>query len=258
MIIDIPISSFGVKEIEQVYNKVMFNNTLGQAMQGVIILYALYVLLDDYLATLNQVTDGGMPDAKGMLKLLRRNVMYAMVILSLPFLIKGLEAVLADAQTKLIASLGGEPKGFVDTMTSEMDAMEQRYPSGPSLFDGMNIILSYLMTIFIKPALACVIRYLYAFYITGRYLYLALLQLVAPIAIVSVVNKNMKSVFQTWVKHMLACYLMIPAFLLAVALSNAIVITIFGNPYTVLGMLFQFFLTLSLLKVAATKVSQLI
>lgn len=53
-------------------------------------------------------------------------------------------------------------------------------------------------------------------------MWLLLLELIAPVAIVLMIHENTRSYFYTWLKNMIICYLMIPMFLLADKFSNEV------------------------------------
>ena len=58
-------------------------------------------------------------------------------------------------------------------------------------------------------------KYLLYIYASCHYVYLILLELVAPIAVVCALDKSTFSYFQSWVRNMIVCYLMIPALIIA-------------------------------------------
>lgn len=65
-------------------------------------------------------------------------------------------------------------------------------------------------------------KYTYTFFILGRYMWLLMLELVAPVAIVLMIHENTRSYFYNWLRNMLICYLLIPMFLLADKFSNEV------------------------------------
>jgi type IV secretory pathway VirB6-like protein len=165
------------------------------------------------------------------------------------------ESICGDLQTKLINNLGG------DTNNKTFQTMEDlvRYnanvakkeevgkslnnPSStqnpnsdpdsvlkidaPSSFtvDGGGFILEIIFSIFSGIAMGIglfIFKYTYTFFIIGRYMWLLMLELVAPIAIVLCIHETTRSYFFTWVKNMIICYMLIPMFLLADSFSNEV------------------------------------
>jgi hypothetical protein len=53
-------------------------------------------------------------------------------------------------------------------------------------------------------------------------MWLLMLELIAPVAIMLVIHENTRSYFYTWLKNMLICYMLIPMFLLAEKFSNEV------------------------------------
>lgn len=95
--------------------------------------------------------------------------------------------------------------------------------------EGLTMDIPYITDILWKSLTAIlmsvgvfIFKYTYTFFILGRYMWLLLLQLIAPVAIVLIIHENTRSYFYTWVKNMLICYLLIPMFLLADKFSNEV------------------------------------
>lgn len=256
---DVPITEFGMRQVEEAY-KALKTEPLMMGAIGLATAIAVYLILQRYAEAISKVGEGGnpAPRAKEFTDLIWKLGTYTLIIVGMPFFIYFIEAILADLQEGLIRSLGGEPKGYVDTAISEMEAMYARYPTGPSIFDPWPDIWEYIIVLFVKPTLAWAVRYLYAMAISVRYLYLLLLEIMAPVAIVMKISPKTEGHFWAWLKHMMVCYLMIPAFIAANALGDTIVLTIFDDPYTLLGVLANFFLKLFLLRSAKDLVFKLL
>ena len=65
--------------------------------------------------------------------------------------------------------------------------------------------------------------YIMLLFLCTRYLILLLLEIISPIAIACLYNKDTRSSFYTWVKQMLGCYMLYPGFILASVFSDLIV-----------------------------------
>lgn len=256
---DIPITQFGIENIERSYLAVK-TTALMITTQSVATGIGLILVFIRFFREYKQNTkDREGFDAKGIFDMLWQYLFTLAVIVAAPFVIYALEYLLGDLQRNAISALGGEPKTATGTLLAEIEEMEKRYPTGPSImFDTMPDIFAYFYVIYLKPPLALFIRYLYALFISGRYLYLLLLELAFPIAYVCLLSEDTAKYFYSWVSNMIVCYLMIPAFLVANALADAAVITLFDDPYTFIGIIAQFALKLYLLKKAGEFVFKLI
>lgn len=256
---DIPITEFGIRNVEAAYKEVK-TAPLMMAVIGVATAVAVSLMVRQLLQIMHTArNDGdGTPKSKQYTELLWQLGAFTVIVSALPFIIYFVEAVLAEMQISMINALGGEPKGFAGTMVSEMEAMQRRYPTGPSLFDTIPDIFAYFNVLYLKPFLAWWVRYLYAMALAGRFLYLLLLEIVAPVAVVLLLDKKTEGHFTTWLKHVMVCYLLIPAFILANVLGDKMVVTLFGDPYSLIAILAQFFVKLYLIGQGKTLVFKLL
>lgn len=138
------------------------------------------------------------------------------------------ESICADLQTHLINDFGGDTsnKSFQvmsDLVKKQVLAVQAKEASGLT-FDIPNVtdIIWQFLTATAMSIGVFLFKYTYTFFILGRYMWLLLLELVAPIAIVLIAHENTRSYFYTWLKNMIICYLLIPMFLLADKFSNEV------------------------------------
>ena len=91
--------------------------------------------------------------------------------------------------------------------------------------------------------------YIMLLFLCTRYLILLLLEIISPIAIACLYNKDTRSSFYTWVKQMLGCYMLYPGFILASVFSDLIVTNyVLQRSWSVLLMvIFSFLLKLTML-----------
>lgn len=87
-------------------------------------------------------------------------------------------------------------------------------------------------------------KYIFFFFAAARYLYLILLEIVTPIAIILYLDEKTRHYTHAYLKNLFVCYMTIPAFLIANAMGGIIsenVMHMCGqNKYTMLGLLFAF------------------
>lgn len=139
-----------------------------------------------------------------------------------------IEAVLGDLQTALVSDLGGDSSSKAsDTLNwlvnSQTSLIESKTMQGLSL-DNIWIVKFFWQACsgFLMGIGVFLFKYTYTFFILGRYMWLLLLELIAPIAIILIIHENTRSYFYTWLKNMIICYLLIPMFLLADCFSNEV------------------------------------
>ena len=155
-------------------------------------------------------------------------VLVCLIATSSGAIFKTVESVGIDLQTALINKFGGDSSSkSLDTMTDlvrkqviEVQAKEA---------EGMTLDIPVIGDIIWKSLTGVVMaigvfifKWTYTFFILGRYMWLLMLELVAPIAIVLIVHENTRSYFYSWLKNMIICYLLIPFFLLADRFSNEV------------------------------------
>lgn len=139
------------------------------------------------------------------------------------------EALCTEMQEMLMHPLGGDSSTkSIDTMTALVKEQENRVNTETSdglTFDSFNPLYMMLCKLGSTVAMGIgifIYKYTYTFFIVGRYMWLLMLELIAPIAIVLVIHDSTRSYFYTWVKNMIICYLLIPMFLLADKFSNEV------------------------------------
>lgn len=148
------------------------------------------------------------------------------------------EAILNELQELLVRGFnGGSAATASNTILDTMLKMYDQYNEDALANDGLSSIITGVSTggvgiIFpvIIHALSWIIatigilifKWTYTIFITQRYMWLLMLELVAPIAIILVIHENTRTYFYAWLKNMIICYLLIPMFLLADLFSNEV------------------------------------
>ena len=96
----------------------------------------------------------------------------------------------------------------------------------------MDIMKEFILTIDaaisvgLKRLIAVVDQYLYTLVLFIRYLWLLLLEITAPIAILALFfsdeDNNYSSIFQTWLRNLYSCYMMGAGFIIANFMGEAL------------------------------------
>lgn len=141
------------------------------------------------------------------------------------------ESVCADLQDALVTGINGDSSEAVNSLTQLVNKQEERVSSQMILGISFDEIgpLSFIYKALSGLLLGLGIflfKYTYTFFILGRYMYLMMLELVAPIAIVLIIHDSTRSYFYSWLKNMIICYLLIPLFLLADKFSNEVALAL--------------------------------
>lgn len=136
------------------------------------------------------------------------------------------ESICTDMQTVLIAGTGyGSHNDASRSMANLIKRQRDKTQSGfldvlmagvlPMFYVATHAVSATLMAIGVF-----IFKHAYTFFILSRYMWLLMLELVAPIAICLSIHSATRSHFYAWLKNMIICYLLIPMFLLADHFSN--------------------------------------
>lgn len=168
------------------------------------------------------------------------------ILTTFNFIINGVNSQFAQMEEELSSSpVLGQSTGdsfmtLVDDfygrmLADETDQKAEEIADGDSeeddggLLSGLTSIFQFLanLGIYLERAIMKVITYpimwiadfiynnIYLLYMCGRYIYLLLLELVAPVAIICMLHPQTRGYFLTWTKNLFICHLLLPAFYLA-------------------------------------------
>lgn len=238
------------------------------------ILYIGYDIVSKYLEI--QKSDGSV-DFKVFFKIIQKSIFYIMFFAAFPFLIYGIENAFATMQdsinqnysTSVNNSAEHEITKQLQNYLEKEDELEDNKSildklSPTEIFEQMNFFEQMWASFVTAVSMFCiyVLKYLYFFFVCGRYLWLILLQIVGPIALVLSLHKNTFSFFTAWCKNMFLCYLMIPAYMIANVFSESVIEQFFStqnlNEYGLLGIIGVLVLKLAMFGVVTKKLHNLI
>jgi hypothetical protein len=207
-------------------------------------------------------------NAKVMFEELKQYFYCMAFIAVFPFVLHYLELILASMQDALITQFNGQVNTTVfsnvqNQIEQIMTANQQQWAQGGITNVGnaicRTIVLPFEMIIY--SLCMYILKYVYFMYMAGRYLWLLMLELVAPFAIICFISEKTKSYTMLWIKNMILCYLMIPCILLADVFSEQLFSVIFDSTtiealgiFSVVTMLV---IKLAMYKVATTKLYHL-
>ena len=205
-------------------------------IKGMVVIEGFYALVAGFVITTfvfklvgiikEMINEGKGFNAKHFYELGREYIFCIGLICIMPVLLGTLETVLAYGADEL---MNGD---ITDIAVNGIDTLKWSLISGTvgSLF---GVAYDYIMLLFLCT----------------RYLILLLLEIISPIAIACLYNKDTRSSFYTWVKQMLGCYMLYPGFILASVFSDLIVTNyVLQRSWSVLLMvIFSFLLKLTML-----------
>ena len=251
----------GLKEAKAVYTSIRTNELVSVSLgvvSAIAIILILKKIIDVYRYTYSDKTNH--PDIKAFLDLIYEYAFYLLIILALPHIIHAVESVLGSLETKALAILGDSPKEGLEVAARDLTEFQKTYKEGVSWWDPIPVVFNYILCILINPFISLVYSYMYSVCAITRYMYLLMLEIAAPIAVICLLNEKTQHYFYTWLKNMLVCYLMLPMFMLAIAFGTAAssVAILGGLKFDIFSMFFQICIQLSLIRFGAIKLSHLL
>lgn len=209
------VQEFTVESVEKVYQSVKDTMEL-KAVYGVVAAIAILLMLQKVIAIYKEAykSSQGRPDMYHFFELIWQYAFFTCIIVALPTIISVVEGLLSQMETGLLKITGNDIT-MVDKLAELIAEKNSKYPEGPSIMDGIMGVFDFFMCVIVSPLIYSLTSYTYALFLWGRYMYLLMLEIVAPIAVILFLNEKTQQYFYNWCKHMLVCYLMLPCFMLA-------------------------------------------
>mgnify|MGYP000059737913 FL=1 len=255
--------------MEEAYSNL--NNAYLQ-IKGMIVVEGFYALVAGFVITTfvfklagiikEMVHEGKGFNAKQFYELGREYILCIALICIMPVLLDTLETVLAYAADRLMESLaaGGvynpdniwkKPieQAFDDLMNSDIIDIA---------VNGLDTTFNSLLAGAVGSFGGVAYDYLMLVFLCTRYLILILLEIISPIAIACLYNKDTRSSFYTWARQMVGCYMLYPGFVIASVFSDLIVVNyVQQRPWSItLMVIFSFLLKLAMLATVKATVNK--
>jgi len=243
-------------------------NLVSEALIGITSLIAILVILKKFSeAYKDAFKDGKKPaDIKEVFELFYIYISMAAIIILAPPIFSLIEKGFGEVQDEFVDRYSGDlnmSAGKAIT-TYETNYVKDQYKDA-GIMDYVNPgkAISTVADGFFNGAFYMALlyanKYVFYFFAAGRYLYLLMLQVVAPLAVVCFLSKDLKQYAFNFLKHLTICYLMIPFFFLAYAFAGKIseVFIVNLDHYGKMALIITFVLKASLLKKAQTFVREL-
>lgn len=255
--------------MEEAYSNL--NNAYLQ-IKGMIVVEGFYALVAGFVITTfvfklagiikEMVHEGKGFNAKQFYELGREYILCIALICIMPVLLDTLETVLAYAADRLMESLaaGGvynpdniwkKPieQAFDDLMNSDIIDIA---------VNGLDTTFNSLLAGAVGSFGGVAYDYLMLVFLCTRYLILILLEVISPLAIACLYNRDTRSSFYTWARQMVGCYMLYPGFVIASVFSDLIVVNyVQQRPWSItLMVIFSFLLKLAMLATVKATVNK--
>lgn len=204
-------SFIGLSDVEKVYREFKSNGVV-LTTYGLVYAVGVFLVIRNVLIVYLRQAQERKKDFGAFVQLLTPLFPYIGLMLFFPVIISGLEWGMGQIERAILDILGVQPNvSYWKSMLEEDDRMTDIGIAG---YD-WDWILGYFSVIAIKPLAVLVDNYLFSMVLAGRYIWLILLELHAPFAIISLMSKDTEEVFRKWIKELYKCYLLVPGFMIA-------------------------------------------
>lgn len=262
----VPVAYSEVKDAFNTCFKLDFINALYTTVVVLVFLFFVYRILELYRKSVN--------DKKVLFDMIIEYGKYAMFIIAFPFILQFVELVGANAQDSIMSKF--DKTIHDDTIMQNifniaLESIEDLFEIN-SVTDVITIPVKIattplraqfeLITMGWNALFILLIKKTFFFFVAGRYLWLAMLKIVSPIAIACYIHKDTRQYFYTWVRYMLLNYLMIPVLLFTEIFSNNLIYTFFDEATMgglgIAGLVSLFIVKISLFKIAMKRIDNLL
>jgi hypothetical protein len=236
-----------IDNVIQAYEAVKMN----YVSKGVIALcsfIAIIIVIQKFVTAWKEAfSEGEKPaDMKQFFRLFYIYIYVFGIIMAAPFAFTIVETALGAIQDELIERYQSDVDLSIDEaiMTFTRDYIEDVQRRHNWVGQQIQEVVMLPINIAGYTVLLYATKYIFFFFAAARYLYLILLEIVTPIAIILYLDEKTRHYTHAYLKNLFVCYMTIPAFLIANAMGGIIsenVMHMCGqNKYTMLGLLFAF------------------
>lgn len=210
---DLQVLDYG--RVESAYTSIIINHAEMIAFAiGLGLMFAVFNII-------NSVKDDVSKDQIDyvmILNLVKKNIPTLAIIIALPIVLTTLEAIMGTVQQSYMSQFHSEPQGIMISAAKELDAFISEMKKldiwkAKDLFYGIWKIGEYAVITTIKPFFILIDQWSFGFAMVYRFIYLGLLKMVAPLAIACLLYEPYRKYFDTFIKNLIICYLLIPGFL---------------------------------------------
>ena len=204
--------------------------------QGMILIASVIcsvIVISKIVSGVQEAMQDGQIDLRSFFKLFSTYI-YMLIAISLaPVAFNLVEQGLAQMSDELVTQNQGVINEnldvIIDTFVNEkMDEIDEA-----GMIEGAILSLKASIEIFIYTVVVYMTKFLYLIFASARYLYLAILKIGTPIAIVCSIDDKTRHITETYLKNLFYCYIMLPCFLLTNNFSDQIIQNVAGGTFGV-------------------------
>lgn len=260
-------------ELKQVYSFLHTNGLvnslilLSSFIALIFIIKRIYKAFKDY--------DKEDKDYKVLFDIIKEYIMIITFIAIFPFVLNQVELLLAGVQDSVSSHFNASVELSTDAYISKIvddyiETKKENLTTSNQSFatEVISIPMEWFQSLLgttLSTFTLQIMKYLYFFACGMRYLWLLMLEILAPLAIVCMLDEETKGYFKNWLKNMFLCYMLIPFFLLADVVGELTIKVLSANnllfsysSYGLLAVIATLIFKIALYKYSATKTFKLI
>ena len=255
--------------IEEVYSTIMAElkiNSIYYLAAFVAVILIIKRIAEEWKT---QIKQDKTIDARMFLEMFWTYVVAICVIVGLPVFLQTVENLLAYFASEVHDQVGENlSKSYEESWESIKERYQEQLNTNGNFLDKALVWIYNQIDAMLYFLLFYIQKYLVFIFFAGRYLYLIILQIIAPFAIVLALNKDTIQYFYTYLKHVLVCYLMMPAYMIADRFADEIylhmfktyteAVEVFALDVMTLFLLLTFLLKLYLFSFAQKQLTQIL
>lgn len=191
------------------------------------------IVISRIVSGLQEAMQDGQIDIKSFFKLFSTYIYMLLAITLAPVAFGLVEKGLAQMSDELVAKHQGvineNLEGVIADFTNQkMDEIEEA-----GLVEGAILAFKAEVEILIYTIVIYITKFLYMIFASARYLYLAILKVGTPIAIVCSIDDRTRHITEAYFKNLFYCYIMLPCFLLTNNFGDQIIQNVAGEAFGV-------------------------
>lgn len=248
--------------IETAYEKVN-NLPVSEGLLALSSIICAIIIIYKLIKAVQDSSQEGQIDIKSFFRLFHSYIYMLVAIILAPATFTMIETALGAMSDDLTGFHQGVLNDDAWTMvTKYIEEMDKEYEEAGMFEAAILSIFSEIRVIF-YTIIVYIEKLIYSIFMSSRYLYLIILKIATPIAIVCSLHESTMDITKTYLRNLFNCYIMLPCFLIANNFAEALVETIASgvwatSKYDVPMLLIRIFLKLFLFGKAFQYAKQII
>jgi len=224
---------FTIATIEEAYSMCYKSIELNASI-GIVSAFCLIIMIKKLVSIYEKQKDE--ENARTFFEIARQYAKSVAFIIIFPFILPVAETALAKMQDKSNAGLQSSLNVSIEVAIKDhVENYIKKEKEDQSIIskavDKLNPVAYFKTMYFMWTLQACsicllILKYMYFGFVAGRYLWLLMLQLIAPIAIICSLWEKTESITVAFFKNLTICYLLIPIYLVANLFGECVVIVV--------------------------------